>query len=92
MVDGGFMKFTIRVVSWYWTMFDFPSSIKLELLVVSHPSFPSPISLSPIMQFLIAHEKVCHDIRGMSESLLIISDRQQTAAIFIVHPLIKLSL
>jgi hypothetical protein len=22
MVDGGFMKFTIRIVSWYWTMFD----------------------------------------------------------------------
>jgi hypothetical protein len=23
MVDGGFMKFTIRIVSWYWTMFYF---------------------------------------------------------------------
>jgi hypothetical protein len=29
MVDGGFMKFTIRIVSWYWTMFR-PSQLKVS--------------------------------------------------------------
>ena len=28
MVDGGFMKFTIRIVSWYWTMFTNTGAVK----------------------------------------------------------------
>ena len=35
MVDGGFMKFTIRIVSWYWTMFRLfvPNLISVVLII-----------------------------------------------------------